>query len=74
MNAVWGYVALAAFGVLAAFAEWWERRQAQTTGAALASASANATAVKAQAAMTQAAVQAPVTRLAVVDRLKAGTF
>lgn len=62
------------FGLLTWVAEWMRQHEAQATGAQLQAAQTTAVTAAAETAIAQAAVATPPTRLALVDRLKAGTF
>lgn len=71
---IWALFGAVAAGLLFACVQWMQRGQAQATGGQLEAAKVTAVTATAQTAIAQAEAVAPTTQLAVVDRLKAGTF
>lgn len=71
---LWAIFGTALSGLLLVTVEWLKQGQAQTTGGKLEAAKVATVTAAAQAAIAQAVVAAPTTQIAVVDRLKNGTF
>lgn len=68
-------IAATAFsGLLLFIVDWLKQGQAQSTGAQLQAAVTTTASAKVETAIAQAVVDAPQTKLALVDRLNAGRF
>lgn len=74
MPNVWAILGTAVTALLFVCVQWMQRAQATTTGAKLEAGKVATVTAVTEAAIAQAVVAAPTTQLAVVDRLKAGTF
>lgn len=71
---LWAIFGTALLGVMTLAMDWMKTAQAQRTGGQLQAGATAAVTAKVETAVAQAEVDAPKTRLAVVDRLNAGTF
>jgi hypothetical protein len=71
---VWAAFGTALAGLLMLVVAWIKAGQQQSTGAALEAGRVAQATANTQAAIAQAEAAAPTTQLALVDRLKQGTF
>lgn len=74
MTAVYAIAAAVFAQLLLGVVQWIQLGDAKAAGEAVVTAQADAAAVTTTTAIAQAEADAPTTRLALVDRLKAGTF
>jgi hypothetical protein len=66
--------AVVIFGGLTLAGQWWAQLQAQGVGAQVQAGKTDALAAKVSAPEAQAIVDAPTTKIALIDRLNAGAF
>lgn len=71
---LWAILGTAVTGLLFVCVQWMKSGQDRSTGAKLEAAKVATVTAQAETAIAQAEAAAPTTQLAVVDRLKAGTF